>query len=109
MALLDDLTKGATPGNLAIGVGAALLAPVLVPAVASFLRPAAKAVVRTGITLYREAMEPISAAIGGLVTEAQLELATASAGQAHAGSASGADAETAAPPRPHKRRGAHHP
>ncbi len=79
MALLDDLTKGATPGNLALGVGAALLAPVLAPAVSSVLRPAAKAVMRTGIALYRGAMEPVSAAIGNLVTEAQMELATRSA------------------------------
>ena len=109
MALLDDLTKGATPGNLAIGIGAALLAPVLAPAVASVLRPAAKAVVRTGITVYRGAMEPISAAVGSLVTEAQLELATASAGQAHADPAPAAGVETAAPPRPHRRRGAYPP
>ena len=78
MALLDDLAKGANPTNLAIGIGTALLAPVLAPAVSSVLRPAARAVMSTGITLYRGAMEPISAAVGNLVTEAQMELATAS-------------------------------
>ena len=75
MALLDDLAKGATPETVVIGIGAALLAPVLVPAVSSVLRPAAKAVLRTGITIYRSAAEPIGAAVGDLVTEAQLELA----------------------------------
>ena len=70
--------KGATPTGFAIGIGAALLAPVLVPAVSSVLRPAAKAVMRTGIMLYRSAAEPVSAAVGDLVAEAQLELAAAS-------------------------------
>ena len=50
MALIDDLAKGATPQTVAIGIGAVLLAPLLVPAVSSVLRPAAKAVLRTGIT-----------------------------------------------------------
>ena len=110
MALLDDLTKGAaTPTGFAVGVGAALLAPVLAPAVSQMLRPAAKAVMRTGITLYRSAVEPVSAAISGLVTEAQLELAAASAGSAPPlAAASPESAESETPPRPHKRRGNHH-
>lgn len=108
MALLDDLAKGATPGNLLIGVGAALLAPVLAPAMSSVLRPAARTAMRTGITLYRGAVEPLSAALGSLVAEAQMELATASA----AGSAAQAPAvpetgDDAQPSRPSRRRGAH--
>ncbi|MBV8912783.1 MAG: hypothetical protein JOZ05_07065 [Acetobacteraceae bacterium] len=104
MALLDDLTKGATPGTVAIGVGAALLAPLLAPALSSVLRPAVKAVVRTGITVYRSAMEPISAAVGNLVAEAQMELATASAAPATEATGS-TQTEDARPPRGHKRRG----
>ncbi len=77
MALLEDIAKGATPGGLVVGIGAVLLAPVLVPAVTQVLRPAAKAMLRTGITAYRSVAEPISAAIGNLVAEAQVELATA--------------------------------
>jgi hypothetical protein len=98
VALLDDLAKGATPETVAIGIGAALLAPVLVPAVASVLRPAAKAVLRTGITLYRSAAEPVSAAVGDLVTEAQLELAAARAAPA-------AKTPGVAPPQAPKHRG----
>jgi hypothetical protein len=75
MALLEDLAKGATPEILAIGIGAALLAPVLAPAVSSVLRPAAKGLLGTGIRLYRNTTEPIGAAMGNLVSEAQLELA----------------------------------
>jgi hypothetical protein len=75
LALLDDLAKGGAPTGLAVGIGAALLTPMLVPAVSSVLRPATKAVMRTGISLYRQTMEPLAAAVGNLVTEAQLELA----------------------------------
>lgn len=79
MAILEDVTKVANPAGLAIGAGAALLVPVLAPALSQWLRPAAKAAMRTGITLYRSTMEPITAAVGDLVTEAQLELAASSA------------------------------
>ena len=54
------------------GAGAASL-------VSRVLRPGAKFFVRTGITLYRTAMEPVSAVVGELVTEAQLELAASKA------------------------------
>jgi hypothetical protein len=79
VALLEDLGKAAaTPETLVIGVGAALLAPVLGPTVASVLRPTAKALMRTGITLYRGAMEPLTAGFSNLVAEVRTELATAS-------------------------------
>lgn len=111
MALLDDLAKGAaTPTGLAVGVGAALLTPVLAPAASQILRPAAKAVMRTGIVLYRSAMEPISAALGDLVAEAQLELATASPSPP-AGDTAGAPERPAEAPhktRRHKHRGGAH-
>lgn len=77
MALLDDLAKDVSPAGLATGIGAALLMPILAPVASGVLRPAAKAMMRTGITLYRTTLEPIGAAVGDLVTEAQLELATA--------------------------------
>lgn len=82
MSLLDDLTKGASPAGLATGIGVVLLTPVLAPAVTRILRPVAKEVMRTGITVYRGVMEPVSGAVSDLIAEAQLELATASAGAA---------------------------
>ncbi|HET9147051.1 MAG TPA: hypothetical protein VFN77_03305 [Acetobacteraceae bacterium] len=82
MSLLDDLAKGASPAGLATGIGVVLLTPVLVPAVTRILRPVAKEVMRTGITVYRGVMEPVSGAVSDLVAEAQLELATASTGAA---------------------------
>lgn len=81
MALLEDFAKNPTPTGLAVGVGAALIAPFLLPAVSNTMRPVAKAALRSGITLYRSAAEPVSAMIGNLVAEAQLELASSRAGQ----------------------------
>jgi hypothetical protein len=83
MALLGHLVKGATtPTGLLMGIGAALLLPVVAPVAATVLRPAAKALVRTGITLYRSTIEPVTGAIGDLVTEVQVELAAGSRGAA---------------------------
>lgn len=77
MALFEDIAKGVTPTGLAVSVGTVVLAPFLVPALSSVLRPVAKGVLSTGISLYRQAAEPVSKAMSGLVTEAQLELASA--------------------------------
>ena len=105
MALLDDLAKG-SPVGLVVGVGAGLLAPALAPAITGVLRPAAKAVMRTGIMLYRGAMEPLGAAVGELVAEAQVELAAASAGSAAATAPEPPDHPQK--PRHHKRQGGTH-
>jgi len=104
MALFEDLAKGAaTPTGLMVGIGAALLMPVLAPAASGVLRPTARAVMRTGIMLYRGTIEPISAAVTDLVTEAQLELATASSGS---GAAASGDEQKEQPKSPrHKARG----
>jgi len=79
MALLEDIAKGVTPTGIALSIGTVVLAPYLVPAVSSVLRPAAKGVLSTGISLYRQAMEPVSRAMSGLVAEVQLELTSAKA------------------------------
>jgi len=79
MALLEDMFKG---GNivtgLAIGVGAAILAPVIVPA----LRPFAKAVIKAGLVAYdqgRVALAELNERTGDIVAEARSELAESSA------------------------------
>ena len=82
MALLEDMAKGVTPTGIAVSIGTVVLAPYVVPALASVFRPAAKGVLSTGISLYRQAMEPVSKAMSGLVAEAQLELASAKAAAA---------------------------
>jgi hypothetical protein len=50
MAFYDDLLKGYGP-SLAVGIGVALVAPVILPAVASIFRPLVKGAVRGGLTL----------------------------------------------------------
>ena len=83
MALFDDVAKAAaSPAGLLAGVGALLLTPILAPAVRDGLRPAAKAVLRLGITAYRDTVEPMRHALHDLVTEAQFELAAEAAGPA---------------------------
>ena len=75
MAFLEDVFKG---GNivtgLAIGIGTAVVAPLLMPAVGSLLRPAAKAVIKGGILVYdqgRRAMAQVSEAASDVVAEAR--------------------------------------
>jgi ribosomal protein L12E/L44/L45/RPP1/RPP2 len=108
LAFFEDIAKGVTPTGIVAAAGMALLAPVVAPAISQVLRPAGKAVMRTGITLYRSTLEPISAAIGDLVSEAQLELAAASAGAGGPAEAAGAEATDKPAARPHKRQRAHH-
>ena len=50
MAFYNDLLKGYGP-SLAVGIGVALVAPVILPALASIFRPLVKGAVRGGLTL----------------------------------------------------------
>jgi hypothetical protein len=50
MAFYDNMLKGYMP-SLAVGIGVALVAPVILPAVASIFRPLVKGVVRGGLTV----------------------------------------------------------
>jgi hypothetical protein len=79
MALLEDLFKleGAA-GATALGVGALLLAPTILPAVGRMLRPVAKELVKTGMLAYDEAHGAVSGAYDAasdLVAEARAERA----------------------------------
>jgi Protein of unknown function (DUF5132) len=77
MAFFEDLFKG---GNivtgLAVGVGAAVVAPLVAPAVTNLLRPAAKAVIKGGIMVYdrgREAMAQVGEATSDMVAEVRAD------------------------------------
>lgn len=74
MALLEDMLKGGGTTGLAVGLGVVVLGPVLFPAVARVARPAAKVAVKTGISVYRQAVAGIGDAAGGLIEEARAEL-----------------------------------
>ena len=75
MSLFEDIFKG---GNivtgLAMGVGAAILAPAVVPV----LRPLAKSIIKAGIIAYdqgRVALAELNEQTGDIVAEARAELA----------------------------------
>lgn len=79
MALFEDITKGPV-STVLLGLGVAMVAPTVFPALASGLRPFAKALVRGGITLYDAAKEGVAEAgeqLNDLVAETRAEMATA--------------------------------
>ena len=82
MALFENGLKGNIIMGLAIGVGTAILAPVVIPMVASIAKPLAKAAIKGGIMLYEKNRELIAEAtevVEDLVAEAKAELDTVSA------------------------------
>lgn len=92
MALFDNGLKIGT--GLAVGIGALLLAPTVLPAVASVVRPIVKATIKSGLILAEKAMEMVAEAkesIEDMTAEAQAELAKER--QGIPSPASGAEAE----------------
>jgi hypothetical protein len=78
MALIENLFKGSAVTGIAVGVGALLLAPTVIPAVGRVLRPAAKAAIKGGMVFYRETISEIGEVAGDLFAEARAELETES-------------------------------
>jgi hypothetical protein len=77
MGLWDDFVKGNVVTGLAIGIGAAVLAPVVIPILASVAKPLTKAVIKGGLALYesgRETVAEVGEVLEDLVAEAQAEL-----------------------------------
>jgi hypothetical protein len=76
MALVEDLFKGNIWTGLAIGVGAIIVAPVVVPALTRLTRPLAKATIKTGFVLYdkgRETAAELGEVVEDIVAEARAE------------------------------------
>jgi hypothetical protein len=91
MALFDDMVEGLTSSwvpSVLVGVGVALVAPIVVPALAGSMRPLAMAVVKGGMMVYDKGAEVIAEAseqLSDMVAEARSELdAAAAAASAHA-------------------------
>lgn len=83
MALLEDMVKGNVGTGLAVGIGAAVLAPVVLPALGGLLRPVAKGVIKAGLIVYdkgREATASLSEMTGDLAAEARAEMQAREAG-----------------------------
>ena len=91
MAILEDVFKGSTVTGLAIGVGALLLAPTVLPAVGRVVRPAVKAAIKGGMVFYRETVAEVGEMAGDLFAEARSELEheTSNAGALPAGNGHG--------------------
>lgn len=75
MALFDNGLKLGT--GVAIGLGALVLAPTVVPAVAAILKPLAKAAIKSGFIIYeksREVLAETKEVIEDLAAEVRAEL-----------------------------------
>ncbi|MCU0574105.1 MAG: DUF5132 domain-containing protein [Syntrophobacteraceae bacterium] len=91
MALWNNGIKLGT--GLAIGVGALILAPTVVPAVAAILKPLAKAAIKSGFIVYEKGKEVLAETrevLEDLAAEARAEL---SQEYVEAGSGVSADAD----------------
>jgi hypothetical protein len=103
MAWYNDLTKGDAAKGLAIGVGVAVLAPLVLPVVASAARPLARAAIKTGIVLYeksRETVAEIGEVMEDLVAEARAELEQNPAAEQAAEVAEAVEESAAGPEKP---------
>lgn len=77
MANIDELLKSNSVKGMAIGLGAALLAPVIVPVLAGLAKPLTRAAIKAGIIAYekgREAAAEFGEVMEDLVAEARAEL-----------------------------------
>jgi hypothetical protein len=77
MAGVDDLFKGNIVTGLAVGVGIAILAPLVTPILVSVGKPLAKSMIKTGMLLYdkgRETAAELGEVFEDLVAEAKVEL-----------------------------------
>jgi hypothetical protein len=98
MALLEGISEslgGSLVSNLLIGAAVIVLAPVVVPAVLTGMRPVAKTLVKGGVMAYdktREMVAEVGEQMSDLVAEARAEL-TAPAAAAESVSSQGPRAE----------------
>ncbi len=78
MALLDNGLKGNILTGLAIGIGAAIFAPQVIPALAGVVKPLAKAAIKGGLVLYEKSKEAVAEAgemMEDIVAEVKAEMA----------------------------------
>ena len=80
MAIIEDMLEGNLGTGLALGVGALILSPVVMPLVSGVARPLMKAMVKGGIVAYDTAREYLAEAgefVSDIAAEARAELAAA--------------------------------
>jgi hypothetical protein len=77
MGLFDNGLKGNLVTGLAIGIGAAVIAPQLIPALAGVIKPIAKAAIKGGLVLYEKGKEAVAEAgemVEDIVAEVKAEM-----------------------------------
>jgi hypothetical protein len=77
LKIVDFFEEAGVPGVIA-GIGAVILAPVVIPVVAGVGKPLAKSVLKGGIVLYEKskgALAEVGESIEDLVAEAKAEIA----------------------------------
>lgn len=92
---IENFFKSGTGKGIAIGIGVAILAPLVLPTVARAARPLAKAAIKSGFLLFekgRETMAELGEAMEDIVAEAHAEI---QASQPPAGDVAEATEETA--------------
>lgn len=80
MGLFDNGLKGNIFSGLAIGIGAAVLAPTVLPILVGAAKPLLKAAIKGGIVLYdrgKESFAEVGEVVEDLVAEVKAELAEA--------------------------------
>ncbi len=83
MGLFDNGLKGNIVTGLAIGIGSSILAPVVIPILASVVKPMAKAAIKSGFLVYQKGREVAAEAqevVEDLVAETRAELEEAGSG-----------------------------
>jgi Protein of unknown function (DUF5132) len=78
MGLLDNGLKGSVVTGLAVGIGAVILAPAVLPALAGIAKPLLKAAVKSGFILFEKGKETaaeLSEVVEDIVAEAKAEMA----------------------------------
>jgi hypothetical protein len=76
MSILEDVFKGSW-GAALVGVGVALVAPTVLPAVGAALRPLAKSAIKGGVMLYDSVKETVAEAgeqVNDMVAEVRSEV-----------------------------------
>ena len=92
MGIFDGGWKGNIVTSLAIGVGVAVVGPILIPVASSMLKPLAKAAIKGGIVLYdksKEMVEEGKEIIEDIVAEVKSEMEESSSVAAHVGDITG--------------------
>ena len=77
MGLFDNGWKGNILGGLAIGIGSAVLGPIVIPILSRTAKPLAKAAIKGGLLMYEKGKEKVAEAqevVEDLLAEARSEL-----------------------------------